>query len=97
MLAYVHTPWWYKCPAVVVLPEKSRELVNSWAARKKHPVIYHAHYVPGHIDHKTIEFTPVFESGNKAFNAFLPEMPKRKTEQTQNASEKLEAVNGVAV
>jgi hypothetical protein len=101
MLAYVHTPWWYKCPAVVVLPEKARELVDSWAARKKHPVVYHAHYVPGHIDHKTIEFTPVFESGNESFNAFLPELPKPKTaasgEQTQNVSDKLDAVKGVAV
>lgn len=80
MLVWVHTPWWYKCPAVVVLPEKARELVERWATRKHYSVVYHAHYVHEDIDHKTIEFTPDFQSTNDGFNALLPELPKRSIE-----------------
>ncbi|KAL3457032.1 hypothetical protein BJX64DRAFT_293542 [Aspergillus heterothallicus] len=75
MLAWVYTPWWYKCPAVVVLPEGARKLVEGWEERDTHPVVYHAHYVPDGVDHKTIEFTPVFESANESFNALLPPVP----------------------
>lgn len=78
MLAWVHTPWWYKSPAVVVLPEKARPLIDRWATREKHPVVYHTHFVPDDIDHKTIEFTPVFESENKSYNALLPKLPEEQ-------------------
>ncbi|CAI4213194.1 unnamed protein product [Parascedosporium putredinis] len=58
MLAFVHTPWWYQCPARVVLPEACRGLVREWAERAVSPVCYRAEYVPADVDHKTVKFSP---------------------------------------
>ncbi|PKS06035.1 hypothetical protein jhhlp_007869 [Lomentospora prolificans] len=72
MLAFVHTPWWYQCPAKVVLPEACRDLVEGWARREVSPVQYWAHFVPAEVDHKTIKFNPNFSSDNKGYLDMLP-------------------------
>jgi len=72
MLAFVHTPSWYQCPAKVVLPEATSSLLNSWANREVSPVQYWAHFVPADVDHKTIKFNPNFSSDNKGYLAMLP-------------------------
>lgn len=75
MLAFVHTPSWYQCPAKVVLPEAARPLVEQWR-KQEHPVDYYAHYVPADLDHKTVKFNPNFSSKNKGFISMLPDLPK---------------------
>lgn len=72
MLAFVHTPWWYQCPTRVVLPEATRDLVESWARREVSPVRYHAKYVGEDVDHKTVKFTPNFSSDNAGYLDMLP-------------------------
>jgi hypothetical protein len=74
MLAFVHTPWWYKCPAKVVLPQAAQELVESWA-KTDTPVIYDAHYVPEELDNKQVVFNPNFSSANKGYVSMLPDLP----------------------
>ena len=73
MLAFVHTAWWYECPIKVLFSESARLLVEQWA-KKKHPVMYNAHFVPDGLDHPP--FTPNFDSENVAFRALLPKMEK---------------------
>jgi len=73
MLAFVHMPWWYQCPAKVKLPEKARDLVERWT-RQEHPVQYHAEFLPGTIDHKLLDFTADFSSSNKGYRSMLPEL-----------------------
>ena len=72
MLAFVHTPWWYQCPAKVVLPEAAKELVESWGRREISPVKYHAHFVPKELDHTKVKFNPNFSSANKGYLKQLP-------------------------
>lgn len=72
MLAFVHTPWWYRCPSKVVLPEAARPLVEGWADRGTSPVAYNAYFVPDGVDHKTIKFTPNFSSDNEGYLNNLP-------------------------
>lgn len=72
MLAFVHTPWWYACPARVVLPASCQEKVESWAARSQHPVQYDAHFVPANLDHKKVKFDPNFSSANQGYLSMLP-------------------------
>lgn len=72
MLAFVHTPWWYQCPARVVLPEACRGLVREWAERDVSPVCYRAEFVPADVDHKTVKFSPNFSSNNKGYLGMLP-------------------------
>ncbi|KAK5309050.1 hypothetical protein LTR93_012275 [Exophiala xenobiotica] len=76
MLAFVHTPWWYQCPAKVVLPEAARSKVEQWASREQYPVEFVAHFVPANIDHKKVKFNPNFSSANKGFISMLPNLPK---------------------
>jgi len=73
MLAFVHTPSWYKCPARVVLPEVARKLTEEWAARPNSPVVYDAHFVPEHLDHRKVKFNPNFSSANKGYLEMLPQ------------------------
>ncbi|KAF2185846.1 hypothetical protein K469DRAFT_738813 [Zopfia rhizophila CBS 207.26] len=75
MLAFVHMPWWYRCPAKVKLPEKARELVERWA-RQDHPVQYQAEFLPGTLDHKLLDFTADFSSSNKGYRSMLPDLPE---------------------
>jgi len=78
MLAFVHTPWWYQCPAGVVLPEGARKLVSQWA-NQRHPVQYNALYMhapEGRLDHKNVKFNPNFSSENKGFKSQLPNLPE---------------------
>ncbi|KAL1891836.1 hypothetical protein Sste5346_007380 [Sporothrix stenoceras] len=72
MLAFVHTPWWYKCPAKVVLPESAKPLVEEWASRQQDPIVYSAHFVPRDVDHKTVVFNPNFSSQNRGYLDMLP-------------------------
>ncbi|KJR86097.1 phytanoyl-CoA dioxygenase family protein [Sporothrix schenckii 1099-18] len=72
MLAFVHTPWWYACPARVVLPASCQAKVDSWAARLLHPVQYDAHFVPASLDHRKVKFDPNFSSANKGYLSMLP-------------------------
>lgn len=72
MLAFVHTPRWYQCPAKVVLPESAKPLVKQWAARKHDPIAYSAHFVPRNVDHKTVVFNPNFSSQNRGYLDMLP-------------------------
>ncbi|KAM0327399.1 hypothetical protein ACHAQA_005685 [Verticillium albo-atrum] len=72
MLAFVHTPSWYQCPARVVLPESSRPLIEAWGQRRQDPVQYDAHFVPEGLDHKSVKFNPNFSSGNTGYQKFLP-------------------------
>ena len=72
MLAFVHTPWWYRCPAKVVLPESARGLVEGWGNRAVSPVVYHAHFVGEGIDSKEVKFTPNFSSDNPGYLGMLP-------------------------
>lgn len=72
MLAFVHTPWWYRCPAKVVLPESARGLVEGWAGREVSPVVYHAHFVGEGVDHRDVKFTPNFSSDNPGYLGMLP-------------------------
>jgi ectoine hydroxylase-related dioxygenase (phytanoyl-CoA dioxygenase family) len=72
MLAFVHTPWWYKCPARVVLPENARSLRDEWANRKESPVEFHAHFVPENLDYRKVKFNPNFSSANKGYLKMLP-------------------------
>jgi ectoine hydroxylase-related dioxygenase (phytanoyl-CoA dioxygenase family) len=76
MLAFVHTPWWYRCADVVTLPERARVLVEGWS-KGEHPVAYNASYIPD-VDHKQVKFSVDFSSGNAAYNAMLPPVPKRE-------------------
>jgi hypothetical protein len=76
MLAYVHTPWWYQCPAKVVLPESARPLVETWAADTSSPVVYNVHFVPAHLDHKKVVFNPNFSSCNPGYLKMLPDLPR---------------------
>lgn len=73
MLAFVHTPWWYACPARVVLPASCQPKVEAWAARAQHPVQYDAHFVPASLDHKKVKFDPNFSSANKGYLSMLPQ------------------------
>ena len=73
MLAFVHTPWWYQCPAKVVLPETAKDLVQQWASREVSPIVYDAHYVPENLDHKKVKFNPNFSSANKGYLRMLPQ------------------------
>lgn len=75
MLAFVHTPSWYQCPAKVVLPDVARPLVEQWA-RQEHPVVYRTHFVPKELDHKKVKFNPNFSSKNKGFISMLPDLPR---------------------
>jgi hypothetical protein len=75
MLAFVHTPWWYQCPAKVVLPEAACEVVESWS-KGDAPVIYDAHYVPAELDNKKVKFNPNFSSANKGYLSVLPDLPR---------------------
>ena len=72
MLAFVHTPWWYQCPAKVVLPSTAEVLVREWAARKNSPVVYNAHFIAGDLDHKEVKFNPDFSSTNTGYLGMLP-------------------------
>lgn len=72
MLAFVHTPSWYQCPAKVVLPESTRPLIEGWADRRYYPVVYDAHFVDESIDHKTVKFNPNFSSSNPGYIKMLP-------------------------
>ncbi|CAK7229758.1 hypothetical protein SCUCBS95973_007336 [Sporothrix curviconia] len=72
MLAFVHTPWWYECPARVVLPAAAEEHVRRWSSRARHPVHYDAHFVPASLDHRKVKFDPNFSSANKGFLSMLP-------------------------
>lgn len=72
MLAFVHTPWWYKCPARVVLPEAAKHLTEQWANREESPVEFHAHFVPKELDHREVKFNPNFSSANKGYLKMLP-------------------------
>lgn len=74
MLAFVHTPAWYQCPGKVVLPESTRPLVEQWGMQM-YPVQYNAHFVPAEMDHKTVKFTPNFNSRNKGYKSLLPDLP----------------------
>ncbi|CAK7201575.1 hypothetical protein SEUCBS139899_004281 [Sporothrix eucalyptigena] len=73
MLAFVHTPWWYACPARVVLPASAEAAVQKWASREKHPVQYDAHFVPATLDHRKVKFDPNFSSANKGYLSMLPQ------------------------
>ena len=73
MLAFVHTPWWYQCPAKVVLPASAERLTKEWASREESPVVYHAHFVPENLDHKAVKFNPNFSSANKGYLKMLPQ------------------------
>lgn len=75
MLAFVHTPSWYLCPSKVVLPLSCREIVEQWA-RRKHPIVYNAHFVPAELDHRKVKFNPNFSSANKGFMSLLPNLPR---------------------
>lgn len=75
MLAFVHTPSWYQCPADVVLPESCRPLVEQWA-KQKHPVSYKARFVPADVDHKKVKFNPNFSTANQGLLSMLPDLPK---------------------
>lgn len=74
MLAFVHTPAWYNCPARVELPEAARPLVEQWA-RQEHPVQYMAEFISSTLDQKTIKFNPNFSSTNKGYLSLLPDLP----------------------
>lgn len=73
MLAFVHTPWWYQCPAKVVLPASAERLTKEWAERETSPVVYSTHFVPQDLDHKNVKFTPNFSSANKGYLEMLPQ------------------------
>lgn len=75
MLAFVHTPWWYQCPAKVVLPEAARALVEGWSKRDA-PIVYDAHFVPADLDHTKVVFNPNFSSANEGYLASLPDLPR---------------------
>lgn len=75
MLAFVHTPSWYQCPAKVVLPEGCRPLVEQWASQE-HRVSYNAHFVPADVDHQKVKFYPNFNTENKGLRSMLPDLPK---------------------
>ena len=75
MLAFVHTPWWYQCPAKVILPETARELVDRWS-KQEYPVQYDAEFLPAPLDHMLVKFNPNFSSGNKGYVSMLPDLPR---------------------
>ncbi|KAK5189614.1 hypothetical protein LTR99_006147 [Exophiala xenobiotica] len=76
MLAFVHTPAWYECPAKVVLPEAARGNIEAWATREHNPVEYKAHFVPAELDHTKVKFNPNFSSNNKGYISMLPDLPE---------------------
>ena len=73
MLGFVHTAWWYKCPTPVVFPDSARAVVDQWS-RQQHPVVYNAYFAAPEVDHKTVAFTPSFDSTNEAYRSILPPM-----------------------
>jgi hypothetical protein len=71
MLGFVYTAWWYKCTSPVVFPDSAREIVVQWS-KQKHPVIYNTYFAAPEVDHKTVVFTPSFDSTNEAYRSILP-------------------------
>lgn len=71
MLGFVQTAWWYECHTPVVFPDSARKLVNSWS-KQKHPIVYNTFFAAPEVDHKTVAFTPSFDSENRAYRSILP-------------------------
>ena len=71
MSAFVHTAWWYQCPGKVIFPESAKLLVEEWS-KQKYPVQYNAYFIPEDFDHKTVAFTPDFDSVDVAYQGLLP-------------------------
>ncbi|KAK3671235.1 hypothetical protein LTR78_008870 [Recurvomyces mirabilis] len=67
MLNFIYTPWWYKCPTKVNLPEKARPLAESWANRKDHPIVLQTRYFPTEAECKAQQFGIDFSSRNPSY------------------------------
>lgn len=64
MLNFVHTPYWYKCPTTIVLPENTRSLVESWGKREVAPVKFQVRYVADEQAARSAKFGVDFTSRN---------------------------------
>lgn len=72
MLAFVIQPKWFKAPSRVLLPLKARGLVDQWRANTG--LEYHAEWVDGDVDHKTVRSTDVDFSTNNSKMLELEEL-----------------------
>lgn len=73
MLNFIHTPWWYKCPTQINLPENTKGLVEQWASRKENPIVFNAKYLPTQADCRAQTFGVDFSSRNAGYWKSCPE------------------------
>ncbi|KAK4050236.1 hypothetical protein OIV83_003557 [Microbotryomycetes sp. JL201] len=73
MLAFIHTPWWYKSPTAVRLPENARPLVEQWRERQTYPINYNVEYVADEEAAKNADFQTDFSSRNPSYWSALPQ------------------------
>jgi hypothetical protein len=63
MLAFVVQPKWFQAPSKVLLPEKTRSIVEAW--QKDTGLEYAAQWVAGDVDHRKVTSDEVdFSSRN---------------------------------
>lgn len=72
MLAFIHTPWWYKCASRIYLPENTRELVELWGKRKQSPIVFRASYLRTENECRSIDFGVDFSSRNPSYWKMVP-------------------------
>ncbi|RMY72422.1 hypothetical protein D0863_04531 [Hortaea werneckii] len=73
MLAFVIQPSWFQAPSKVMLPLKSKALVDSWKASSG--LEYAAHWVDGDVDHRKVNSDDVdFRTGNSKLLELEPLM-----------------------
>lgn len=73
MLAFVHTPWWFKAPTVVPMPENTRTLAESWANRAEYPIRYNVEYLEDEKAVREVSFQTDFSSRNESYWKSLPQ------------------------
>lgn len=73
MLAFIHTPNWYKAPTAVHFPENARELVEQWRTRDTYPINYNVTYVKDAQAAKDVDFATDFSSRNPSYWKTLPQ------------------------
>lgn len=73
MLAFIHTPWWYKAPTQVPFPENAKQLVEGWAGRTDFPIRYNATYLEDEQAVKDVDFATDFSSRNENYWKTLPQ------------------------
>lgn len=73
MLAFIHTPWWYKAPTVVPMPKNAEPLIEEWAKRADYPIKYNVKYLEDEQAVKDVDFQTDFSSRNENYWKTLPQ------------------------